>query len=377
MKTSCSVPPNWYPVFFLATILLVWLVPFFWSGWTGRAWSVFPRPVSFQHTAAGLFTRTSTKWWDHHLEGQDYRDKRFEIDETKVFPMGAFGFRTRYDRILNESQRSAFAGKIRQRLAEHVYQKYRTQSKLQKDEGQVPLKAIRLIRSVWTVGSPDMKNPPGEWSPPNVVDIKGSNRLILGTYKIDSQKVVEVRTSREGNPRAPASINGRAPVVTAINPRQMIPRTRSDGAQPGRISTAPRNPTTRIKSYPAPSHPKPGTAPSPGPQGNDRNPTLRPPPMPRLPAARFPRSMSSTSAKPPQVPSVLRQPPPVSMARTGTGHVPRQVPATAGVSLPAQPSPKAVDATEPVPNGKESGTPTSPPAQADAKPVPAVQEPAN
>ena len=100
--------------------VLLWLMPFFWSGWKGLTWSWLPRALSFQHTEAGLFTQRSTRWWDQHLEGQDGKGEWHELAEQEVFPMGAFGYRTRYDRILIETGRSRGVQQIRQRLAEHV-----------------------------------------------------------------------------------------------------------------------------------------------------------------------------------------------------------------------------------------------------------------
>jgi hypothetical protein len=99
-----------YPLIYLITAFLLWLLPFFWSGWTKRTVPLLPKSMSFQYSAAALFTNRSTRWWDHHLEVQAADDTRHELAERAVFPMGAFGFRTRYDRILNESNRSRMSG---------------------------------------------------------------------------------------------------------------------------------------------------------------------------------------------------------------------------------------------------------------------------
>jgi hypothetical protein len=51
-----------YKVGYVVTCVAVWLLPFFVAGWTGKTWSGFPKALSFQHLAAGLFTRKSVVW---------------------------------------------------------------------------------------------------------------------------------------------------------------------------------------------------------------------------------------------------------------------------------------------------------------------------
>ncbi len=124
---------NFSHLYFISVVIL-WLLPFF-IGWKGHSWRVFPRWWSFQHSAAGLFTQRTTVWWDHHLEGEMQEARRqiqegdhatasgrafVELAERESFPMGAFGFRTRLDRILNESNRSRMRDEIRERLAAYL-----------------------------------------------------------------------------------------------------------------------------------------------------------------------------------------------------------------------------------------------------------------
>lgn len=212
-----------FPLAYLITACAVWLVPFFYTGWTGRSLSFLPKSVTFQHSAAGLFTKRSTLWWDHHLEGQKADGSREEIPERQVFPMGAFGFRTRYDRILIESGRSPLAGAVRLRLAEHVRRKT--------GGGKCPYTAIRLVRTLWTVGAPDMIYPIGEWSPPPVTEITAPQaRQLLGTYVSKGDHLVEV--VRKGpatiasEPKVPTEMKMAVPRATALTPVKRLPKTR-------------------------------------------------------------------------------------------------------------------------------------------------------
>src|SRR5262245_53374924 len=115
--------PSYKKIYLVACVFLL-LIPFFVAGWTGRTSKLLPKGVTFQHNAAGLFTQKSTVWWDHHLEGIAGNGTRFEIAERDFFPMGAFGYRSRYDRILIESNRLSQVKELRFRLAEYVAKKW-------------------------------------------------------------------------------------------------------------------------------------------------------------------------------------------------------------------------------------------------------------
>lgn len=160
-------------------------------GWRGGEWRVFPKWWRFQHSAAGLFTQRSTVWWDHHLEGR-FCGEVFEkgkesseqagegveaLDERGVFAMGAFGYRTRLDRILNESNRSVLKEQIRERLAAHVALKLN-------GEGGGRLKEVRLVRSLWGVGAEGLAKPDGAWNPPDVTKLGEKQRMVLGSYQV-------------------------------------------------------------------------------------------------------------------------------------------------------------------------------------------------
>lgn len=178
---------------FLGLAVSFWLVPFFWTGWKGRAWTGLPKAVTFQHSAAGLFTRRTPKWWDQHLEAQGVDHRRFEISERAVFGMGAFGFRTRFDRILIESNRSRVSRQVRRRLAEHVLLRLEDGGD---PEAGWPVKSLQLVRSLWTVGDEALANPAGEWNPPPVTAVTGANRQVLGTYQLVAGKIAEMQTPR-------------------------------------------------------------------------------------------------------------------------------------------------------------------------------------
>ena len=202
---------------FLVWAMLAYLAPFFWTGWQGGDWRVFPKWWSFQHSAAGLFTQRSTVWWDHHLEvrfgeevlenGRVDSERAGEgveaLDERGVFAMGAFGYRTRLDRILNESHRSALKEQIRERLAAHVAGKLN-------GEGGKGLEEVRLVRSLWQVGAEGMAKPDGAWNPPDVTKLGEKQRVVLGSYQVEEDGRVMVLAKEKDGTKGESQVGAKA-----------------------------------------------------------------------------------------------------------------------------------------------------------------------
>ena len=198
------------------------------AGWSGRAYSSLPRAVTFQYNAAGLFTRRSNQWWDHHVELQLRDDQRVELAERSVFPMGAFGYRTRLDRILNESSRRPVADTILDHLAVHIAKEIATgNARLRGDSGEEgdsvhdvasdQVVAIRIVRSVWKVGEPELTNPAGAWQPAPVHDLPRSRRRVLGIWRLIGDKAVRVETEPESTASTPAE-----PSESGVSRRQIV-----------------------------------------------------------------------------------------------------------------------------------------------------------
>jgi hypothetical protein len=201
---------------YLISVTGLWLVPFFYTGWLGRPISMLPKSLSFQHSAAGLFTQKTTRWWDQHLEIQKTTNERLAIDEARSFQMGAFGFRSRLDRILIESNRSPQSAQVRQRLAEHVF---KTNAEAR------TARALRLVRSFWTVGLPEMAEAAGEWNPPPVHLLPEKDRQTLGTYVWRNDECVELQ--RQQGPRLPNPAKPGVPV--AVKPAPPVPNMAKTG----------------------------------------------------------------------------------------------------------------------------------------------------
>ncbi len=340
------------PAVYGVAMLGVWLIPFFWTGWKGRSLGMFPRWWSFQHSAAGLFTRRTTVWWDHHLEaqfqgaslksqeaggsrgeGQEGAEEEHgrprpsqeappppapsetgaaalpgvegaretlaplwvELQERAFFPMGAFGFRTRFDRILNESQRSRLRDPIRERLAGYVVEKMRDEEETGQAGSLPGLGEVQIVRSLWRVGEAEMARPAGAWNPPEVTRLGASQRTVLGAYRVEADGGIERLKEREtegqraraaGTPREKAVSPNRGgapssrPAEGAVaNERiraakAMVERLRAqgrlpEGSAPGKAKAGQAGDGSQAKGRPPVVRP--------GGAGGARPPVLRPP----------------------------------------------------------------------------------------------------
>ena len=243
---------------FLLVAGCVWLVPFFVVGWTNRPWRLFPDWWGFQHAASGLFAERTAVWWDHHLEGVLADGSCLELPEAELFAQGRLGARTRFDRLLNESNRSRMRGEIRARLAAYVMEKGK--GRVPTSKGDASWQTLRWVRALWEVGSPAMASPSGAWNPPPVMELAAEQRVVLGAYQARRDGLVTqvertvppksliVRPAPKpmaGNPRVAKA--GRATPAPAANPRppprpvpSIAPRPVSPLRQPPALTPSPQ-----------------------------------------------------------------------------------------------------------------------------------------
>lgn len=148
-------------LFLLLILTVVWLVPFFWAGWMKRLpFKVYPR-LSFQYSAAGLFTQRIETWTQMLIQVQHNGSTDWTtLDTAELSPMGAFGYRQRLDRILQETQGRKVADVVKPRLAAWLAQRY---GELHPGQGNVT--AVRFAQTLWPANSPELAQPAGHWQP--------------------------------------------------------------------------------------------------------------------------------------------------------------------------------------------------------------------
>lgn len=170
-----------YQIAYWIVCVVFWLAPFFVAGATKKTWRILPHALRHQHSAANLFSHKAKFWSDWHLEAQRADGSRYEVSERDHFPMGVFGARTRYDRIMAHVDRRPNAKAVRRRLAEYVLRRE------QERTGVGNVLHLRLVRSDWNVGSPELARPGGGWSVPPVTELDRQNRVVVGGYTLSSQ----------------------------------------------------------------------------------------------------------------------------------------------------------------------------------------------
>lgn len=168
-----------YCIAFLALCTTLWLAPFFHAGWKKKTWRFLPHALRHQHSAAALFTREVGSWSDRQLEIQRADGSRYSLDERIHFPTGAFGFRSRYDRIMSHVNGKRIAKRVRRQIAAYVLRRERERLGLA-DE---PLH-LRLVRGRWRTGDPGLAEPDGAWSVPPSTELEAPHRELVGGYSL-------------------------------------------------------------------------------------------------------------------------------------------------------------------------------------------------
>ena len=163
--------------FFIA----VWLIPFFVSGWKGRSYFVTLRRLSFQYSAAGLFTKRTDSWTQHLVQVKfgDNSPAWTTLDTAALSPMGAFGYRQRVDRMLFETNRQGLSAEFRKRIADWMIVRC---AALFPMHGKIV--GVRFVRTIWKAGTPMMANPSDHWISPPFEGLPAEQAQVLATYTV-------------------------------------------------------------------------------------------------------------------------------------------------------------------------------------------------
>lgn len=115
--------------------------------------------LSFQYSAAGLFTRRIESWNQTLYQVQTTGHMEWRtIDTAEFSPMGAFGFRQRLDRVFQDTSNKRGMEKLRLRLAEWLAREY---TRKHPSEGAVT--GVRVGQTYWATDRREMTQPQGAW----------------------------------------------------------------------------------------------------------------------------------------------------------------------------------------------------------------------
>jgi hypothetical protein len=157
--------------------------------------------LSFQYTAAGLFTKRCQAWPQNHIFVRRVVNTQWiPLNMEALSPMGAFGYRQRLDRVLQETEGGKFSESVRRRLAVWIAKRY---EKLTPKESAVV--AVRFATSVWPTNSPDMAIPSGHWVRNPSVLPAAVSFVTVATYAVDVEgaKLVVERQKAQTVPATP------------------------------------------------------------------------------------------------------------------------------------------------------------------------------
>jgi|GEM_PF-1844559 len=210
-----------YKLGYLGLFLMLWLAPLFWTGWTLRSWPIFPHWLAVEHQVSGLFLKELKSCHDFHLEWKSGDNEWFELNERRLYPYVVFADRSRFDQLVSRSARASLKPQILFKIASHALQHGRAKNMLPED-----VTRVRLVRTEWKVGQPELAYPQGAWKRPNSLEVPAIQRAILAEYEIKAQTLTPVKVSRE--PAVLQAPPSRKPprIPTAIIPTSPPPTRR-------------------------------------------------------------------------------------------------------------------------------------------------------
>ncbi len=217
-----------YKLGYLCFFLVLWLAPLFWTGWTLRGWSVFPHWLSVEHQVSGLFLRELKSCHDFHLEWMKADGEWIEVDERKLYPAVVFADRSRFDQLVGRSARTSLQPQILFKIAHHALEHGKATKLIPAD-----VTRMRLVRTEWRVGQPELAHPQGAWKRPNSLEVPAIQRAILAEYEIKSEMLIPVKISPEPTVLKKAAPSGSVPptpIPSAVPPqpppvRRLMPQS--------------------------------------------------------------------------------------------------------------------------------------------------------
>lgn len=223
----------------LAFIAAAWLMPFFWAGTFGRLPVSVNTGISHQYSAAGLFFPKRTGTWTQMLI-QMQRKSLAEwktIDTSKLSPMGAFGYRQRLDRILQEMNGKQGTDTVKQRMAVWVTKRYEEQYP---DQGEVV--AVRFGAMSWQANTPKLAQPAGHWVPDPPANSSAPPFILLSAFAINQGKAQPIAKPAHVKPGATKPSLNPIPPVFRRN-RLATPAPNSSTPVPSDVTPSPQRKT--------------------------------------------------------------------------------------------------------------------------------------
>ncbi len=205
-----------YRLAYLGAFVVAWLLPMFWTGSTLRIWSVFPLWLTSEHQISGLFLKNMKACYDFHLEWTASDGYWHEVDERKLYPYTVLADRSRFDQIISRAEGSRLKAQIQFKSVHHALQRGLELYLLPDD-----VKRLRLVRTEWQTGTPEMAMPTNGWRRASSLEVPESHRKVLASYRVEGGTLKQEQISSS----KAVSLPSQFPVTRVPPPKPLKPPT--------------------------------------------------------------------------------------------------------------------------------------------------------
>jgi hypothetical protein len=173
---------SWYDGLASTALVVLWLLPIFWTGATHRNAPLAGRWLQQQYRVACLFLESVEAWGTYFVQVQHEGSNAWvELDLRGIFDMTVFGFRSRLHAILDETYLQP-KGELRmEALAEFIRRRYDEQHPL--GPGLAALRFVNVARTVRELG-----REAGAYSAGTLADWVYRDWLIFGEKRWDGKR---------------------------------------------------------------------------------------------------------------------------------------------------------------------------------------------
>lgn len=163
-----------------AVAIAIWLAPITYTGFVkDDVWGFPPFLRNLQRISC-LFTVSASVWKTEHYEVRFLGKQDWvEGPEAGLFDQGAYGYRTRFNRLLRQSIKLGAPGELRRKeMAFFIAERWAT---LRPDDP--PIAEVRYVRASHPVGG-EVCMAPGHWVKPQLVDVPEEHKEIVDAVTV-------------------------------------------------------------------------------------------------------------------------------------------------------------------------------------------------
>jgi len=203
-----------WSAFWFMSALVFWVAPMAYTGTKQGFVKWLPLRWTQQHAVSALFTNRQKSWAHPGIMIKTAGAAQWSgLPMTTISPLSAAGYRQRLDRLLTETNRKAALDSVCVRLSEYVRHHYSDAY-----PSQPLFSEVRIVRTVWATGTPELAYPAAHWSIPPLEMVSPKQIAVLSAFTL----------SPSGRPQPLAAggfppTGNRAAGVTPRSPPRTVP----------------------------------------------------------------------------------------------------------------------------------------------------------